>query len=407
MRLLGISLALRNILRHRVRSAIALSTICFSVVALMLAGGFIEWIFWATREAAIQNGLGHIHVVRPGSLDQGMANPFSYLLPEASPELTALESDPETTVVAPRLDFGGLISHGDATLSFIGEGVDPDKEKLVSRVVQVSRGDGLSADDPKGVVIGQGLAVNLGVNVGDTVVLLATSSSGGTNGVEGHVRGFFSTEVKSYDDIALRVPISLARQLLKVSGSSVWVMALDKTEHTREVVERLRSRFRAANLTFIPWFDLSDFYAKTVALLSRQIDVVRVMIGLIIVLSISNVLIISVLERTGEIGTMMAMGTRRRVILRIFLVEGVMLGLVGGGAGLVLGLLLAHLISAIGIPMPPPPGRSAGYSAQILITWQTAAAAFALALGTTALASPYPAWKASRLVIVNALRHNR
>ena len=75
------SLALRNTFRHRTRSAIALTAIGFGLVALLLAGGFIEWIYWATREAAIQNGLGHIHVVRPGYRDSGTANPLAYLLP--------------------------------------------------------------------------------------------------------------------------------------------------------------------------------------------------------------------------------------------------------------------------------------------------------------------------------------
>lgn len=403
----NLSLALRNTLRHRRRSAIALSTIGFSLVALLLAGGFVEWIFTATREAAIQTGLGHIRVVRPGYLDSGVANPFSFLLPMNSPELSALESTPEVKAVAPRLNFSGLISHGETTLSFVGEGVDPNKESKVSRILYMVRGEGLSASDPQGIILGRGLAANLGLEPGDKVVLLATGASGGISGVDAHVRGFFSTDAKAYDDVALRTPIALSRQLLKVVGTHMWVIAIDRTDHTRQMVEHFRTEFRAANLQFVPWYDLSDFYDKTVALLSRQMSVVRLMIGAIIVLSISNVLIMNVLERTGEIGTLMAMGARRHRILVLFLSEGVLLGLAGGLLGLVVGVLLARILSAIGIPMPPPPGRSAGYSAEILVTWPLMAGAFALVVGTTLLASLYPAWKASRLAVVDALRHNR
>lgn len=402
----NMSVALRNTFRHRRRSAIALSAIGFGLIALLLAGGFIEWVYWATREAAIQNGLGHIHVMRPGYRDSGTANPLAYLLPAASPELTALQRIPEVEVVTPRLNFGGLISHGSTTLSFLGEGVDPDKEKLVSRVTQISKGEGLSAADNKGFLLGQGLAASLGVEVGEKVVLLATSASGGINAIEGHVRGLFVTEAKAYDDLAVRLPIGLARELLKVSGSTTWVIALDQTERTKDVVERLGAKY-SPKLEFVPWYDLSDFYAKTVALLSSQMNFVRLLIGLIIVLSISNMLIMNVLERTGEIGTMMAMGGRRRDILMLFLGEGLLLGALGGTAGLVIGLALAQLISAVGIPMPPPPGRTAGYSAEILVTWRMAAGAFALAFGTTVIAGVYPAWKASRMAIVDALRHNR
>jgi putative ABC transport system permease protein len=172
-------------------------------------------------------------------------------------------------------------------------------------------------------------------------------------------------------------------------------------------IEQSRARFGATNLEFIPWFDLSDFYNKSVTLLSSQMVVVRTIIGLIIVLSISNVLIMSVLERTGEIGTLMAMGTRRREILKQFLWEGFLLGLIGATIGVVVGVVLARLISAVGLPMPPPPGRQVGYSGQILVTWGLAVGTFALAIFTTMLASVYPAWKGSHLEIVDALRHNR
>ncbi len=114
----------------------------------------------------------------------------------------------------------------------------------------------------------------------------------------------------------------------------------------------------------------------------------------------------NVLERTAEIGTCLAIGRSRRQILRQFVYEGLTIGLIGGSLGLLLGWFLATVISLIGIPMPPPPGMSQGYSGQILVTAQLALNAFLLAVSTTLLASFYPAWKASRMEIVNALRHN-
>ncbi len=400
-------LAFRNTFRHRTRSTIAILAIGFGVISILLSGGFIEWIFWAIREAAIQTGLGHAHIVRVGYRDSGVADPFSYLLPKTSPELALVEASPGVKVVAPRLNIAGLISHGETTLSFVGEGVDPDKEKLVSRVLHVTDGDALSDADPKGVIVGTGLAANLGIKPGDNVVLLATSASGSINAVEADVRGLFATEVKAYDDTAIRVPIAMARRLLKVSGSHAWVIVLDDTERTVPWVEEFRGRLMPAGLEIIPWFEMADFYNKTVTLLSSQMRVVRIVIGLIIVLSVTNVLIMNVLERTGEIGTMMAMGTRRRQVLKQFLWEGFLLGLVGALFGVVIGFGLSQIISSIGIPMPPPPGRQAGYSGEILLTWGLVLGAFLFALVTTMLASLFPAWKGSRLEIVDALRHNR
>lgn len=401
-----LKLSLRNTLRHRTRSLIAIAAITFGVVAVVLTGGFIEWIFWAIREAAIQTGLGHVHVVRPGYKTGGAADPFNYLLVDSG-ERERIEKSPGVVAVAPRLNFAGLISRGDSTISFVGEGVDSLREKSVSRVLNVSRGSELSADEPKGVLLGAGLAAKLAVAPGDEVVLLATSASGSINAVDATVRGFFVSELKAYDDSAVRVPIALARDLLKTPGSHVWVLALEETERTAATIETLRRQFKATDFEFIPWYDLADFYQKSVRLLSSQVTVVQAIIGLIIVLSISNVLIMSVLERTGEIGTLMAMGSTKRNILTQFLWEGFFLGLIGSLLGVVLGTVLALTISAIGIPMPPPPGRQQGYSGEVMLTAPLLFTAFTLALSTTVIASLYPAWKGSRMVIVDALRHNR
>jgi putative ABC transport system permease protein len=115
----------------------------------------------------------------------------------------------------------------------------------------------------------------------------------------------------------------------------------------------------------------------------------------------------SVLERTSEIGTMMALGTTRATILRRFLGEGTVLGIAGGAIGALIGVAGAIAISAIGIPMPPPPGVAHGFVGEVRTTFPLVADAFVLAVVTTLIASVYPAWKASRMVIVDALRHAR
>ncbi|MBN9125984.1 MAG: ABC transporter permease [Nitrosospira sp.] len=402
----NLSLAFRNILRQRRRSAIALAAISFSVIALVLVSGFIEWIFWAMREATIKTQLGHIQIVRPGYHDAGKADPYAFLLPDTIPELEPPDKD-RIKAVAPRLSFGGLISHGDATLSFIGDGVDPHEQAAFELNAQLSAGRNLSADDPNGIVVGKGLARNLGVGIGDKVVLLTNTVTGGVNAIEVTVRGLFTTATKAYDDAALRLPIQTARQLLRTKGSHAWVVLLNDTAQTDTVLEELRNKLGGENLEVIPWYALADFYNKTKVLFTKQMQGIKVIIVLIILLSISNTMTMSVMERIGEIGTAMALGVRRAGITRLFLTEGILLGCAGGLLGLAIGAPLAALISSIGIPMPPPPGMDSGYTGEILLTWNITIEAVALAACTTLVASILPAWKASRMQIVDALRHNR
>jgi putative ABC transport system permease protein len=399
-------LAVRNLTRHRTRTLISLSAIAFGVIALLLAGGFVEWMFWAMRAATIQTGLGHVQISRPGFRDAGFANPNAYLLPSDATELKVLRTAPRVKALDQRLVFSGLASKESITVAYSGLAVDPAAEKLVSSILPVS-GDYLDAADPSGVLLGRGLAAALSAKRGDRVTLVVSVPGGGINAVEARVRGTFATHVKAHDDTAVRMPIGLGRELLRVDGSHLWVVALEgKDDDTDEVMAYLKPRLPGERFELATWFELSDFYRKAVSLMSRQVDLVALLIALIIVLGISNTLTMNVLERTGEIGTMMALGTPKKAVLQLFLLEGVLLGVAGGVIGLVIGSLLAQVISYVGIPMPPPPGRDAEYSAEIMLTVQIAVTAFGVAVISTAVASLYPARKAARLPIVDALRHN-
>ena len=402
-----LSLAARNIARQRRRSAFALAAIAFGVAALIVANGFIDWILYKHRETTITSQFGHIQVTRKGYFEEGTADPFGYRLPQRSVALDAIERLPTLRVLGRRLAFSGLISKGDETVSFVAEGVEPDKERILSSSLRISDGAVLSENDPNGIILGLGLAANLGVGVGDTVVLIANTARGGVNAVECRVRGLFATMSKAYDDVALRVPLATAQTLLKTSGAHVWVLMLDETEQARPMLSTLKQRFPKEDLAFTEWVDLADFHVKAVSLFAKQVGVIRSIIAVIIVLSIFNTMMMNVMERTSEIGTSMAVGVTRRRILRMFLVEGAMLGAVGGILGVALGAALAWAISRIGIPMPPPPGQSWGFIAEIMVSTRLSVEAFLLAVGSTLLASVYPAWKASRMVIVDALRFYR
>jgi putative ABC transport system permease protein len=112
----------------------------------------------------------------------------------------------------------------------------------------------------------------------------------------------------------------------------------------------------------------------------------------------------SVLERTGEFGTMRALGNQGRFVVRLILGECFLLGLVGASVGVAGGVLIAALISWLGIPMPPPPNSNAGYTARILIEldiiWQAALVGVAAAV----LSGVLPALRMRRVAIVDALR---
>ncbi len=405
--LLDLWLAMRSVLRQGRRTMIAIGAVSFGVVAMILAAGFIEWLMEGMRESTIKSQLGHIQIVRPGYVERGTSDPFGFIIEGEEASRAVVESHKGVKVLAPRLSFNGLASKGENTFAFLGQGVSARAEAVLSSSVTITRGRNLSPDGVSEMVMGKGLAENLEVKVGDTVVLMTTTASGNINAVEAPVVGLFNSVSKEYDDSALRMPIALAQQLVKVSGAQQWLVLLDRTETTDERIAELRSVLPSRSLELVPWYQLADFYNKTKDLFASQVNVVRLIILLIIVLSISNTLSMSVMERVSEIGTCMALGLTRQRILRIFVAEGLMLGLVGGGLGVVVGCVLAVGISSVGIPLPPPPGMEQGFDGEIRLTFSIVAQAMAVAVISSFVSSLYPAWRASRMNIVDALRQSR
>ncbi len=400
-------LAILNLLRNRSRTTVAVLTVAGGIVAFLLAGGFINWIFQDMRDATIRSQLGHFQIVRPGFFEQGIADPYAFLLPAKSEQEALVAATSGLKSLTPRLVFSGLASLGDTTVTFSGEGIDPIREQPISSRITISAGRDLNNLEDKSALLGEGLAKNLGAKPGDQIVLLGTAANGGANAIEVTVAGVFYTINKEFDNYALRIPIPLARKLMRVDGATSWVGSLDDTNTTASVVQKLRQALPPEKFQIIPWTDLADFYNKTVVLFSKQVDVVKLIIGIIIVLTISNTQTMSVLERTTEIGTSLAIGVRSREVLLQFLLEGLLIGIAGGFVGVLLAFGLAEVISSIGIPMPPPPGMARGYTGQIMITLPLVIDALVLSTITTLLASLMPAWKASRLNIVDALRTNQ
>ena len=115
--------ATRNLRRNRNRTLVALLTVASGLIAYLLAGGFIEWIFENMRESTIRSQLGHIQIVRPGYFEKGIADPYSFLLPAKSNEVEAIKQLPAVASVAQCPAFNGLSSHGATTVSLKSEGM--------------------------------------------------------------------------------------------------------------------------------------------------------------------------------------------------------------------------------------------------------------------------------------------
>jgi putative ABC transport system permease protein len=130
--------------------------------------------------------------MKPRFLELGRSDPLSYVFPNREQDTKKLLEGPGVVAVAPRLLIAGLASSGETTLSFIGEGVDPALEAELSSALRFPEGRNLQPGENNTVVVGRGLADNLGLRLGGTLVLVANTKGGRINAVEAKTVGFSS-----------------------------------------------------------------------------------------------------------------------------------------------------------------------------------------------------------------------
>jgi len=402
-------LALRNIIRQKIHSAMTLAAVITGVIGIILAGGWVNDVFIKLGEALIHSQSGHLQVYKTGYFETGRRSPEKYLID--NPDEIAQKIQNEIGVEKfysgmARLNFSGLLNNGRSDTPIIGEGIEPDKEAQQGTYMVLTAGRQLTDIDTFGIMLGNGVAKALQLEPGDYVTLMANTLDGALNSLDLEVVGIFQSFSNDYDARAIRIPLTAAQELLDTQSVNAIVITLNHTKHTGSIAALLKERFNQEGLEIKTWVELNDFYEKTVELYKGQFGVLQFIILIMVALGVANSVNMSLFERTGEFGTMMALGNRSGHVFKLIISESLLLGFIGSCAGILCGVLLAVVISAIGIPMPPPPNADMGYMAQIQIVPSVLLLAFIVGLLATVLAAILPARHISRTNIVDALRQN-
>lgn len=412
-----LDIASRNLLRYRRRSLLTLLLIVIGMVAVLLfvavAGSFKSMMVGQITDSV----LGHLQVHHKGyvaSIDNLPLN-LNMKPPMVAKVEEALRANPAVETWSARVKFGGMFSNFAETTSIRVNGIDPAREAattplLPGRMIEGQRvGAGAGALVARGqIVIPVLLARGMKTKLGDTVVLVATNRDGSVNGKTFVVRGILEgvTGPGGRDGY---IHIDDARELLRMSEAEVSEIAVRLKDFSR--LDRSTSQIKAALegvsngkpvLETHTWADLSPFanLAKMIDLMTLFIKVVLVSIVLV---SVMNVMIMAVFERIREIGTIAAIGTPPSRILALFLAEGLMLGIVGTVAG-----TLLSLVAIFGINLWSPTFNFG--QQQNLVMAPTIAGGDVLTIAVlvvvvAVIASLQPAWKASRMDPISALRH--
>ncbi len=402
-------LAFRNVFRNRRRTIMTLIMVGGGVAGLLLVGGFFAFMFWGLRESTINAGLGHIQIFTAEHFDREEKHVLDTGIDNWRQVAATVSTGGHVRGVAPRIEFYGMLSNGVKSGVFMGSAVDPVAENGLGFSSRVIEGRDLDSK-PSGEIealVGTGVARSMNVKPGDGLTLLAVTSDGALNGIDVQVVGLVNTGIKDMDDRYLRITLPSAQRLLQSDRVTNLVVGLDKTENTDQAAAEIAPRLRGLprQLVLKKWIDLAAYYKQVRSLFSTIFVFLGAIVFFMVLMASVNTLLMTMFERTREIGTMLAMGTPRSWIMALFVLEASLLGVLGAIVGVVGGNLLGALINVAGIHLPPPPGNTIPLRFHVLHSPGLMIGCSILVIVSLALAAIVPAIRASRLQIAEALSH--
>ena len=402
-------LAFRNVFRNRRRTVMTLLMVGGGVAGLLLVGGFFAFMFRGLRESTIRTGLGHIQIFNSEHFRRDEVHVLDTGISNWRQVAAATQSAQHVRGVAPRIEFYGMLSNGVKSSVFMGSAVDPDTEHRMGFDPRVMSGRQLSgnANGEVEALVGTGVARSMSVKVGDGLTILAVTADGALNGIDVQIVGIVSTGFKDLDDRYLRITLPSAQRLLQSDRVTNLVVGLDRTENTDAVAAAIAPTLQgqAEQLTFKKWIELAAYYKQVRTLFSGIFLFLGIIVFFMVLMASVNTLLMAMFERTREIGTMLAMGTPRRWIVALFMLEATLTGILGAAVGVAGGNLLGMGLNAAGLHLPAPPGTSFDMLFNVLHVPSLMVGSSVLVIVSLALASILPAIRASRLQIAEALAH--
>ncbi len=458
------ALAVRNLERNRRRSITTLAAIVVGAVAILLFGGYTRNLRYGLQMGFVRSS-GHLQIQHKDYFLYGSGNPAAYGIADYQRVMEVVRHDPVLapmlTVVTPTLQLGGIAGNFAAGVSrtVIATGSDVDGQNQLRKWNDFGfQGTPdplpLTGTAPNAAVVGEGVARVLqlckplhvarcaapesmatrsvsntmpqdladlsaaeaagGSHTQDTrIELLAATARGAPNVASLSVVKVESQAVKELDDIYVALHLRQAQRLI-YGGDAPQVTAIILQLHHTAQIPAARARleqllgttFKGQSLEVHDYEALNPYYGQTVGFFAAIFGFISILIGVIVLFTVGNTMSMAVVERTAEIGTLRAIGVRRAGIRKIFMMEGMLLGLTGSVLGIVTALILAFLINHGGITWTPP-GRVDPVPLTVRVWGEPRpmiGVVVALTL-VTLVSSWIPSRRGARINIVSALRH--
>ncbi|MCL4707888.1 FtsX-like permease family protein [bacterium] len=405
-----IKIAVRNLFRYKRRTLLTSSLIAFGVILVIVFGGLA--ISFKTQMVGIitNSALGDLQIHKKGYVESIDNLPLNLTL--SGDQLAAVEKslqqNPNVAAYSPRIKFGAMISNYAQTSNLRLSAVYPERENqtcpdLIKRI-ESEIPDPNQFLKPGEILVPQNLMKGLELKVGDEIVLVATNKDGSVNGMPLRI-GAVIESVLGPSGKDGYIHLDDAKTLLRMDELEIIEIAvhLKNFDKLKNVFSEFKQGLAApkSGIEVHTWEQLSPF-ASIARIVDLLIMVVKFILISIVLVSILNIMTMSVYERISEIGTIAAIGTPPNRILSLFLIEGFAMGLLSTIAGIVIGLGLLWLMNAT--PINFTFGMMQVSLAPSISPREVIGVTIIVIL-VSILASLQPAYKAAKMEPVEALGH--
>jgi len=396
-------MAFRDLGRNRRRSFFSSLAVAMGLALLLLVAAFIQGEMGGAINTAIRLQSGHLQV-RMKSYDESKTSlKWEDLVENPDQVAQKIAALAPVKVATPRLFASGFVSVLNESAGGRIIGIDPLSEANAPYREGIISGEFLTPDDRQGLLVGTTLAEKLGLKVGDQVNLSVNTSNGDVAEQPFTIRGIYTTKTGGFDSINIFLPLAKAQTIVQAENhaSTIFVL-LKEISQTDAVVTALQN----PNYQVLSWTKMNELIIQTEDLANGYISILYLIVLGVTATVIINTLIMSVFERTREIGILSALGMKGRRIMALFLAESSLLAVGGIIMGLILGGLVVAYFTKFGFYVANfgVTGFLISNTIYTDLTLKDTVTLTIMAFIVTLLAGVYPAVLASRLEPVAALR---
>jgi ABC-type lipoprotein release transport system permease subunit len=402
-----IKLAFRNLNRNRRRSILSALAVSMGLALLMLIASVLRGEMSTSIEKSISLVSGHIQIRSANYVDSKSSLKWADLVADPEKIIADIQSVPQISALikdaTPRLYASAIVSSGTDSLGVQVLGIDPAAKANEPFITGLTQGDFITADDASGVVISQLIADKLKMKVGDSINLLVNTSNGDVVQQDFTIRGLYTTHTPSYDESTILMPLAKAQTITSTQNhaSTIFILLKDRAQ-----TDAVASAIQGTGYQVKTWMEMNQLMIDTEDLANSFMVVIYLIVLIITATVIVNTLIMSVFERTREIGILSALGWKSRDIMALFMTEATMIALGGIAFGIVLGRFVVLYFEKIGIGFGNLGLRNGfllGERLYGIFSGSDVVTLSIIAFVVTMLASLYPAYLAAHLEPIDAL----